>query len=895
MTTVYVTTANYALDVAITANNIATTANNLVNSISDAGITIDSIYSLATQAYSNAIAANSNAATAQANAATAQANAATANTLAFTANNVATQAYLIANTANNIANLAFPTANTANNIANLAFPTANTANNIANLAFPTANTANIIANLAYLTSNIANNNANYANAILNTGLVDNVTNANNIANLAYPTANTANNIANLAYPTADTANNIANLAYPTADTANNIANLAYTTADTANIMAITANATANIAYITAYNANILATSTNNFITQVATIYNNILNSGYSFWSNSNSNTYILTNVAIGKTTSSNALDVIGNVYISGNLYVGGSGGGQGIFTNSSSGLFKFPNDVIRQPIGPSGEIIIPFSSMTPYGVTSIVPNSNSLSFPRIGVYTVTISINGQDADTNYDTVGSVNVYTNTNDTMIGASRIYSDQSSVTFGPIKQNLIIPLNVDNVSNNYIFGINFFRTNSGTTIKGGNFNASYVQVTPLMGGGVPITPDFPTIIYQNVQNVGINQSNPQYTLDVNGPINSTSLYLNGSQFIYSANDGYQIYQNTIFTKNLTVGQNVSANYIFANVYYANGAAFNRGTGNIWTTSSVGIGTSSVSNALTVNGSISASSNIFAKYFFGDITKSIGYYYPFSQWLLGTGNAWTLSNIGIGTSSVSNTLTVNGNVSANYIFANISFASGFINSPLNLGTGNSWTLSNIGIGTSSVSNTLTVNGNVSANNYYGNIYYVTGTMFNRGTNNVWTSSNVGIGTPSVGNALTVNGNVYITGTLKAESTFIVACSDEVTPLVRTEQAVSFRTPGTWALTRVPRITLTTPTTTGYVNVNVNINNSGTDLYSSNIYIFQSSPTPLIYSSAFSQQPSLTSGASTIIPDDTLVKIRIKDPGTNATGLKIIFYYMNV
>jgi hypothetical protein len=440
--------------------------------------------------------------------------------------------------------------------------------------------------------------------------------------------------------------------------------------------------------------------------------------------------------------------------------------------------------------------------------------------------------------------------------------------------------------------MFGINFFRTNSGTTIKGGNFNASYVQISPLVGGGIPITPDLVTAITQKPdgfgnQNVGIRTNNPLYPLDVSGTINSTGLLINGNQFLVANQpDGYTFTQNTRFSKDVTCSQNVTANYFLGNVYYATGVAFNRGNGNVWTNTNLGIGTSAVSNALTVNGSISASANIIAKYFLGDITKSIGYYYPFSQWLLGTGNAWTLSNIGIGTSSVSNTLTVNGNISANYVFANISLASGFINSPLNPGNGNSWTLSNIGIGTSSVSNTLTVNGNVSATNYFGNIYYVTGAAFSRGNANVWTSSNVGIGTSSVTDMLTVSGNVYVGGTLKAESTFLVACSDEVTPLIRLDPAISFRTPSTWKLTRVPRITLTNPTTTGYVNVNVNV--SGTDLYSSNIYIPASS-----FSSVASVQPSLAGSA--IISDDTLVKISIKDPGTNATGLKIIFYYMNV
>ena len=956
MTTVYVTTANYALDVAITANNVATSANNLVNTLYNLNINV-------TDAFSNAALAQANAATAQSNAALAQSNAALAQANALTAQSNAANAFFLSFTANNIANYANNTANIANIVANYANNTANIANIVANYANNTANIANIVATYAYSNAQTANIIANNIQLILNQGLVDTVTYANIVATYANNTANIANIVATYANNTANIANIVATYAYSNGYNANIIATYAYSNAQTANIIATyalsnaqsanniltsiqlslnqglvekvsnafsnaalaqsnaalaQANATTaqanaynanNLAYTAnavAYYANIMAYATNNFVTSInlyatatAATYDAILNSGYSFWSNNAGNTYINKNVGIGTSSVSNALDIIGNVYISGNIFVGGIGGGAfKSLTTSPSGLFRFTNDYNQPtPYGPRGEIIMPFSTMTGYGVTQLTTNSNGLLFSQVGVYTVTLCIQGTNADGNYDTMGSVNVYTNTTRFMTGATRIYSDASSITFGPIKQNLIIPLNVTNTSNTYSFGVNFFRNNSTTTIKSGDFNASYIQISPLIGGAIPIntlavTDSAISQITDPAGNkkVGILNTNPLFPLDVGGVINSTDIYLNGSPFITNTTDGYNLLPNVSFTRNITVGQNVYANYILGNAYYTSGSVFNRGVGNSWTFSNIGIGISTVSNALDVRGQVFVNGNVTAKYFFGDITKALGYYYPFSQWLLGTGNAWTLSNIGIGTSSVSNTLTVNGNVSANYLFANIFYASGFINSPLTTGTGNAWTLSNIGIGTSSVSNTLTVNGNVSANNYYGNIYYTSGAVFTRGTaGNAFTLSNISIGSSSGSNTLSVNGNVYVSGTLKAESMFMVACSDQSTPIVIRQSITSFRSPGNWVLTMVPRISLVNPSATGFVNVNIRIDQSTTPLLSSNIYI----PSGQYSSKSAPTQPTFNTN---MISDDAIVNIDTNNVGDgNPTGLKIVFYYMNV
>ena len=814
MATVYVTTANYALDVAITANNIATVANNYINSISNTQITIDQISNIAQAALSNSIAANSNASI--------------ANALATSAFSISTNAYSLASNANT-------------------------------LAF----NANALASNAYFY-------AKYANDFISNGLVANV-------NSAYSNAAIANILSTNAF---------------------SISTNAYALASNANIIAFNANALATNAYALASNANSLAVSTNNFITQinvyandVFSVYSNILSNGYSFWSNGVSTTYIMKNVAIGSNVASNALDVVGNVYISGNLYIGGAGG-TNIVTPSTSGLFKFDSDVVLVPKGPKGETIVPFSTMSNFGLSKLTPQSNSLLFQNIGVYSVTLCIQGYNADSNYDTLASVNVYTNTTDTMTGAALVYSDSSSVTFGPIKQNLVVPLSVLNSSNSYIFGINFFRTNAGTTIKGGDFNASYVQVCPLMGAGIPVYPtNIPSAFTQNYDGlgnplVGVNKVNPSFTLDVNGKVNSLGVTINGSDYLTSIQNGVFVSQNTTYNKDITVNGNVNSTYMFGNIYYATGKTFNFGTGNIFTYSNVGIGTQFVSNALDVRGQVYVNGNVTAKYFLGDITKSIGYYYPFSQWLLGTGNVWTLSNIGIGTSAVSNTLTVNGNISANYLYANIFYAKGFTNSPFFPGTNNSYSVSNIGIGTSAVSNTLTVNGNISANYLFANTYYCPG-LFNLGTTNIFTNSNVVIGTPSVGNALTVYGNAYISGTLKTESTFILICTstNDATPITTSIPIMTFRNPGPWILTRVPRITLTTPPSTGYVNVNVSV--ESTSILSSNVYITGSG-----YSSTTSTQPTLL---NPYIPDDSAIKINLHRADGNPTGLKVIFYYMNV
>ncbi len=151
-------------------------------------------------------------------------------------------------------------------------------------------------------------------------------------------------------------------------------------------------------------------------------------------------------------------------------------------------------------------------------------------------------------------------------------------------------------------------------------------------------------------------------------------------------------------------------------------------------------------------------------------------------------------------------------------------------------------------------------------------------------GTGNVYYTGNVGIGTSNVSNALDVVGNVYVSGRLSAEQFFVVACSDETSPLQVSSPAVSFRTPYNWMLTRPPRATLSTAPGTNSVNVMIRVE-------SSNLFVNELAITTANYSSKLTPPTLVTPYVS----DDSNVVINITQTDASASGLKMIFYYMPV
>lgn len=108
----------------------------------------------------------------------------------------------------------------------------------------------------------------------------------------------------------------------------------------------------------------------------------------------------------------------------------------------------------------------------------------------------------------------------------------------------------------------------------------------------------------------------------------------------------------------------------------------------------------------------------------------------------------------------------------------------------------------------------------------------------------------------------------------------YLVACSDESTPLVAGANVLSFRSPRAFTLSSV-KASLRTASSSGSVTVDVNL--AGVSIFSTIITIEQGETTSLDAAT----QPVLS---TTAIPADGLITIDIDSDGTNAAGLKLSF-----
>lgn len=108
----------------------------------------------------------------------------------------------------------------------------------------------------------------------------------------------------------------------------------------------------------------------------------------------------------------------------------------------------------------------------------------------------------------------------------------------------------------------------------------------------------------------------------------------------------------------------------------------------------------------------------------------------------------------------------------------------------------------------------------------------------------------------------------------------FIVACSDEGTPIVAGANVLSFRSARAFTLSSV-KASLRTASDTGSVTVDVNL--AGVSIFSTTITIEQGETTSLDATT----QPVLS---TTSIPADGLLTIDIDSDGNNAAGLKLYF-----
>ncbi len=263
-------------------------------------------------------------------------------------------------------------------------------------------------------------------------------------------------------------------------------------------------------------------------------------------------------------------------------------------------------------------------------------------------------------------------------------------------------------------------------------------------IYGGNLNILGD--TLYAQNGSNrVGINNKNPQYTLDIKGDSNISGNIIGSSNANIIGNLG--VTGNLIGTSNIILLNgnlgirksnpayelDVNGNINFTGSFYQNGSPY---IGSQWTTSgsniyynsgNVGIGTANPQQLLDIAGSANISGNII-----GRANANINGNLGVSGNIIGTSNIILLNgNLGIRKSNPVYEVDVTGNINFTgnlYQNGNI-FSGGGGSSQWSDGTGagNIYYIGNVGIGTATPIYALDVKGdaNIGAN-VYGNNFYI-------------------------------------------------------------------------------------------------------------------------------------------------------------------------
>jgi hypothetical protein len=257
-----------------------------------------------------------------------------------------------------------------------------------------------------------------------------------------------------------------------------------------------------------------------------------------------------------------------------------------------------------------------------------------------------------------------------------------------------------------------------------------------------------------------------------------------------------------NVYVSNALTVPYAYISNIYTSNIVGFLGSQWTTGTGNVYYTDNVGVGTSAVGAKLTVAGNVYASNaltttNVYAATevltgtpdvttlaVSGNVFVSNALTVPYayisniytsnivgflgSQWTTGTGNVYYVDNVGVGTSAVGAKLTVDGNV---YVSNSVTTTNVYAVTEVLTGTTGTTTLAVSG--NVFVSNALTVPYAYISNIYTSNIVGFLGSQWTTGTGNVYYVDSVGVGTSAVGAKLTVDGNVYASNAVTTVDVF--------------------------------------------------------------------------------------------------------------------------
>jgi hypothetical protein len=139
--------------------------------------------------------------------------------------------------------------------------------------------------------------------------------------------------------------------------------------------------------------------------------------------------------------------------------------------------------------------------------------------------------------------------------------------------------------------------------------------------------------------------------------------------------------------------------------------------------------------------------------------------------------------------------------------------------------------------------------------------------------TGGVYTSSNQ-----------TIGGNKTFTGIVAGiEQSLTLALSDETTNITTGTAKITFRAPFAWTLTKIPRASLSTASSSGTPTVDINVN--GSSILSTKLTIDANETTSTTAATAAVL-------SSTTVADDSEITLDIDVAGTGAKGLKVTIFY---
>ena len=337
------------------------------------------------------------------------------------------------------------------------------------------------------------------------------------------------------------------------------------------------------------------------------------------------------NVGIGLANPNYPLDVLGNLNVSGQLYQNGNPYETSRWQSNANGIYVLSNigigglNKIGYALNVNGNIGI--SNLT--GSVGLFTAGNSLGINTSNI-TDTLTLNGPSI--------SLNGGNDLNNTYV---KLYANQSNLGINKLNARFAL-----DVSGDINFDGNIYQ--NGSTFQNSRWSCNFygIYVTSNIGIGVPASSNYKLnvngpmslsnaiIFYTRSSNLGINKSNANYTVDINGNLNyDGSIYQNSKLTLpwYTSN-------NSIYTGcNVGIGITPPANssnalQVFGNGYidgilnvtgnmYVNS---NLVTVNPWTSnnvgvyinSNIGIGTPARSDAaLTINGNITMNTGLLLK----------------------------------------------------------------------------------------------------------------------------------------------------------------------------------------------------------------------------------------------------------------------------------------